>query len=246
MKIYFNLLIILFFIATPLNSIFSQEIEAKLSGTTSDQGFSVKDNTNKTLFRVLGQGNVGIGTSNPLKKLDVNGSIGWGTSNAFLNNDQGASIELRGSGTPYIDFSNDQISDYKARLILNSNNILQIDGSVGIGTANTNGYKLAVGGNIIAEEIVVKLKETWPDYVFNRGYKKTNLDELENYIQGNGHLPNMPTAEEISTQGVNVGDVQAKLLEKIEELTLYLIEQDKKIEKLENDVTVLKNKVDGE
>jgi hypothetical protein len=158
---------------------------------------------------------------------------------------RGASIELRGSGTPYIDFSNDLTSDYKARLILNSNNILQIVGNVGIGTDDTKGYKLAVGGNVVAEEVVVKLKQNWPDYVFHKDYKKTNLSELENYIHDNGHLPNIPDANEISSKGVNVGMVQAKLLEKIEELTLYLIDQNKKIEKLENDVSSLKKKVTG-
>jgi len=242
MKIYFNLLI-LFFTAIPLSSAFSQEIEAKLSGATSEQGFSVKDNANNTLFRVLGQGNVGIGTTNPLAKLDVNGSIGWGTSKAFLTDDQGASIELRGNGTPYIDFSNNSASDYEARLILNSNNILEIDGNVGIGTNNTNGYKLAIGGNVVAEEIVVKLKNNWPDYVFNENYKKTNLGELEKYISDNGHLPNIPNSDKISNDGINLGEMQAKLLEKIEELTLYLIEQNKKIEKLENDYQMLKEKM---
>jgi hypothetical protein len=232
-------------IVLPFNYMYSQT-QTKLNGTTSDQGFSIKDNLNNTLLKVTNDGNVGIGVTNPTKKLEVNGTLGWGGGNAFLNNDQGASIELRGTGTPYIDFSNDLTSDYKARLILNSNNILQIVGNVGIGTANTNGYKLAIGGNIIAEEVVVKLKQNWPDYVFHKDYKKTNLDELENYIYNNGHLPNIPDAKEISTQGVNVGEVQAKLLEKIEELTLYLIEQNKKIEKLENDMALLKKKVTGD
>ena len=229
----------------PFNYMNSQT-QTELNGTTTDQGFSIKDNLNNTLLKVTNNGNVGIGVTNPTKKLEVNGSIGWGGGNAFLNNDQGASIELRGTGTPYIDFSNDLTSDYKARLILNSNNVLEVDGNVGIGTANTNGYKLAVGGNVVAEEVVVKLKENWPDYVFHKDYKKTNLDELENYIHENGHLPNIPDAKEVDKEGINVGEVQTKLLEKIEELTLYLIEQNKKIEKLENDVAVLKKKMTGD
>ena len=245
MKISYCCFAIFLMIIFPFNYINSQT-QTKLNGTTSDQGFSIKDNLNNTLLKVTNDGNVGIGVTNPTKKLEVNGSIGWGAGNAALTGDQGASIELRGTGTPYIDFSNDLTSDYKARLILNSNNILEVDGNVGIGTANTNGYKLAVGGNVVAEEVVVKLKENWPDYVFSKNYKKTNLDELENYIHEKGHLPNMPDAKEISTQGVNVGEVQAKLLEKIEELTLYLIDQNKKIEKLENDVAALKKKVAGD
>jgi len=245
MKISYSCFAIFLLIVFPFNYIFSQT-QTKLSGTPSDQGFSIKDNQNNTLLKVTNDGNVGIGVTNPAKKLEVNGTIGWGGGNAFLNNDQGASIELRGSGMPYIDFSNDLTSDYKARLILNSNNILQIVGNVGIGTDDTKGYKLAVGGNVVAEEVVVKLKQNWPDYVFHKDYIKTNLDELENYIHDNGHLPNIPDANEISNKGVNVGEVQAKLLEKIEELTLYLIDQNKKIEKLENDVAVLKKKVTGD
>lgn len=245
MKISYYIITLLLIIL-PLNSMFSQEIEAKLSGNTSSQGFSVKDNLNTTLLRVTGQGFVGIGTINPLMKLQVNGSLGWGTTNAVLRTDQGASIELRGDGTPYIDFSNNSVSDYNVRLILNQNNILEIDGDVGIGTPTTNGYKLAVAGNVVAEEIVVKLKGNWPDYVFNEKYEKLEIKELENYISENGHLPKIPDAEKVRKEGINISEIQAKLLEKIEELTLYLIEQDKKIEKLENDYELLKKKIDSD
>jgi len=162
-----------------------------------------------------------------------------------LGTDQGASIELRGIGTPYIDFSNDSVSDYNARLILNKNNTLEIDGNVGIGINSTHGYKLAVAGNVIAEEIVVKLKEDWPDYVFNKNYKQPKIDELENYIYNNRHLPGIPDAEEISKKGINVGEIQIRLLQKIEGLTLYIIDQNKKIEKLENDYEILKKKINS-
>jgi hypothetical protein len=238
-------IISLLLIILPLNYVFPQEIEAKLSGNTSGEGFSVKDNLNNTLFRITGEGNVGIGTTNPLRKMQVNGALGWGTTNAVLQTDQGASIELRGDGSPYIDFSNNLVSDYNVRLVLNRNNILEIDGNVGIGTSNANGYKLAVGGNVIAEEIVVKLKENWPDYVFNKNYEKPKLKELENYILDNGHLPKIPNSENVSKEGINIGEIQIKMLEKIEELTLYLIEQDKKLEKLENDYELLKKKFDS-
>lgn len=235
----------LLLIIIPLNSLMSQEIEAKLSGDTPNQGFSVKDNLNNTLLRVTGQGNVGIGVTNPFRKLQVNGSFGWGTTNAVLNTDQGASIELRGNGTPYIDFSNDSVSDFNARLILNKNNTLEIDGVVGIGTNTTNGYKLAVAGNIIAEEIVVKLKENWPDYVFNKDYKKPKLSYLESYIHNKRHLPDIPDVEEINNSGINIGEIQTKLLKKVEELTLYIIDQNKKIEKLEKDYELLKKKINS-
>ncbi len=237
-------LIAFLLVIAPLNFMFSQEIEARLGGNTTSQGFSVKDNLNNTLLRVTGQGNVGIGTISPIRKLDVNGSIGWGTTNAVLQTDQGASIELRGNGIPYIDFSNDPTSDYDVRLMLNSNNILEIDGDVGIGTDNTNGYKLAVAGNLVAEEIVVKLRQNWPDYVFKKDYEKPNINELENYINDNGHLPNIPDEQKVGKEGINVGEMQVTLLEKIEELTLYIIEQHKKIDRLEKDYDMLKKKID--
>jgi hypothetical protein len=234
----------LLLILVPLNSVFPQKAETKLTGATSEEGFSIK-NQNNTLLKVTNEGNVGIGTTNPTKKLEVNGSIGWGTSKASLESDHGASIELRGNGNPYIDFSGSPSTDYNVRLILQPNNVLGINGNVGIGTNNTNGYKLAIAGNAIAEEIVVKLKENWPDYVFHRDYKKISVDELENYIHNNGHLPNIPDAKEINRNGINVGEVQMRLLEKIEELTLYLIDQNKKIVKLEDDVEQLKKKIEG-
>ena len=242
MKKYIYNFATIFFIFIPIAIAYPQEIEATLSGSTSNQGFSIKDNNNTTLFRVLGDGKVGIGVSNPSSNLEVKGSFGWGNTGAALNTDQGASIELRGNGTPYIDFSNDQ-SDYKIRLLLDNDNVLGIyGGSVGIGTSNTNGYKLAVTGSIIAEEIVVKLQQDWPDYVFKDNYKRLSLSELANYISINKHLPDIPNTADISNNGIKIGEMQAKLLEKIEGLTLYILDQDKKIEKLKNDYEQLKKK----
>jgi hypothetical protein len=88
MKIIYCFTIFLL-VGIPLNYVFSQKAETKLNGTTSDQGFSIKDNLNNTLLKVTNDGNVGIGVTNPTKKLEVNGTIGWGGGNAFLNNDQG-------------------------------------------------------------------------------------------------------------------------------------------------------------
>lgn len=240
MKIRYYLITLLL-VVLPLDLTFSQENVSKLSEISSDDGFSIKNNSNNTLLKVTPQGNVGIGTTNPIKKLQVNGDIGWGTTNAVLRTDQGASMELRGWGKPYIDFSNNEFSDYDVRLIL-TNNILEIVGNVGIGTDDTHGYKVAIDGNVVAEEIVVKLKNNWPDYVFNDSYLKPDLGKLEKYIKKNRHLPNIPTTEDVCNNGINIGEMQTKLLEKIEELTLYIIEQDKKIEKLEKDYGLLKKK----
>ncbi len=106
-------------------------------------------------------------------------------------------------------------------------------GNVGIGTKNPKGYKLAVAGNMVAEEILVKLSSKWPDYVFHEEYALPGLNEVENYINQNKHLPDIPSEEEVLTEGINLGDMQNKMLKKIEELTLYLIEQNKRLGILE-------------
>ncbi len=99
-------------------------------------------------------------------------------------------------------------------------------GSVGIGTINTQGYKLAVAGNIIAEEVKVKLQGQWPDYVFGKDYPLISLTETQKYIQENKHLPEVPSAKEMEKNGINLSEMNMLLLKKIEELTLHLIEQD--------------------
>ena len=107
----------------------------------------------------------------------------------------------------------------------------------------TGGYKLAVAGNIIAEKVRVKLQSSgWPDYVFNSGYELPTLKETEQFINTNKHLPGVPSAAIIEKEGLDLGDGQAVLLKKIEELTLHLIEMDKKIEKLAAENETLKKK----
>ncbi|MCG8311535.1 MAG: LamG domain-containing protein [Cytophagales bacterium] len=120
------------------------------------------------------------------------------------------------------------------------NNIYCDGENIGIGTYETKGYKLAVAGKIIAEEVKVALQTNWPDHVFDEKYKLNNLTYLENYIKTNKHLPNIPNAEFVAKEGYNLGEMDSKLLEKIEELTLYLIEQNKRTELLIKEVELLK------
>ena len=110
--------------------------------------------------------------------------------------------------------------------------LLEIDGKVGIGTDDTKGYKLAVAGNVIAESIKVQLSTAWPDYVFAKSYKLPALAEIEKFINENGHLPGIPIASEVKASGIDLGEMNAKLLQKIEELTLHLIRQQKEIDEL--------------
>lgn len=109
------------------------------------------------------------------------------------------------------------------------------NGKVGIGVVNTLAdYKLAVSGKIICEELKVKLVGNWPwpDYVFKHDYQLPSLKQVDEYIQANNHLPDMPTAKEVTENGVNVGEMNALLLKKVEELTLYLISMEKEMDQL--------------
>lgn len=108
------------------------------------------------------------------------------------------------------------------------------NGSVGIGTTSmaTTGFKLFVEGGILARKIKVN-QSTWADFVFERGYPLLPLTDLEKFIKAYGRLPEVPSAKEVKANGIDLGDNQVMLLQKIEELTLYLIEQNKKMESQE-------------
>jgi len=93
-------------------------------------------------------------------------------------------------------------------------------------------YTLAVSGLINSKEVVVTPTAQWPDYVFEQNYQVTPLAEVEQFIKTNKHLPEIPSASEVKENGIQLGEMNAKLLKKIEELTLYLIQQQKEIEAL--------------
>lgn len=103
-------------------------------------------------------------------------------------------------------------------------------GAVGIGTINPAAYKLAVKGSIRAEEVVVETG--WSDFVFEEDYPLMPLSDLEQHIKARKHLPGIPPESEIAKDGVKLGEMQSKLLQKIEELTLYIIDLRKEIDQL--------------
>lgn len=107
-------------------------------------------------------------------------------------------------------------------------------GEVGIGTVNPNGYKLAVNGSIRAKSM--DIESGWADFVFADDYNLLSLEDLEVFIQTENHLPDVPTEEYILENGANIGDTQVLLLQKVEELTIYIIELNKRISELENEL----------
>ncbi|MEO7423815.1 MAG: hypothetical protein ABI036_01435 [Fibrobacteria bacterium] len=118
---------------------------------------------------------------------------------------------------------------------------LDINGNVGIGTTTAPAERLEVSGKVKATDFIatnsIKIKN-WtidaPDFVFEKGYKVRSLQEVERHIRSRKHLPEMPSAEEFKDKGVDILEMNYKLLQKVEELTLYAIEQEKRIKKLES------------
>jgi len=112
--------------------------------------------------------------------------------------------------------------------------------AIGMGTyAIPTGAKLAIGGKVVAKEIEVTLTGMPPDFVFNSDYKLASLYDVENFVNTNKHLPGVPSASEMTTNGVNVGDMNMTLLQKVEELTLYMINLQKENDALKSRVSQL-------
>jgi hypothetical protein len=113
---------------------------------------------------------------------------------------------------------------------------LHVNGDLMVGSGKpATGYKLSVNGKIIAEEVKVQLNAYWPDYVFEKNYQLPSIRSLQNYIETNKHLPNIPAAKLVEKDGLSLGDMQTRMMEKIEELTLYIIDLQKQIDELKKE-----------
>ncbi|MCL6220763.1 hypothetical protein [Zunongwangia pacifica] len=121
------------------------------------------------------------------------------------------------------------------------NGKVNITESLGIGTPGSDSWKLAVNGKIRAKEI--KVETGWADFVFYDTYMLPSLEEVEDHIKKKGHLKNIPSAEEVEKNGILLGEMNAKLLQKIEELTLYVIAQNKTNKEQQEEITALKKQL---
>jgi hypothetical protein len=117
-------------------------------------------------------------------------------------------------------------------------------GQVGINTTNpATGYELSVNGQVICEELVVELSGNWPDYVFDESYRPMPLEELEAAIKKDKRLPGVPSAKEVETKGISIGEMQRQTMAKIEELTLYIIEQDRRLKAQQEEIRALRAQI---
>jgi hypothetical protein len=211
------------------------------SGTTALQIRTYNSGTLTEALRIEGNGNVGIGTTIPRGKFDIDGP-----GDIYLSDDidNGTAQRLYLPGDIHVSpWSGSDISYVHARRSTGSGTValrfrtsyngntvepmhIEGNGNIGIGTLNPD-QKLTVKGIIHSEEVRVDMTVPGPDYVFEKDYDLLPLSELENYITQNKHLPEVPSAKQMEAEGLNLKEMNLLLLKKVEELTLHLIEQNK-------------------
>lgn len=182
---------------------------------------------------VLNNDNVGIGTTSPNAKLHIATNTASGTSDVL--NQYTWSSDLVNWGLRFEQQFNASFSRIQYNWIMKAGTSSDVpmmsfvNGLVGIGTQSPD-QKLTVNGTIHAKEIKVDLSVPAPDYVFKKSYKLKSLSEVAKYVALNKHLSEIPSAKVMEQNGVNVSELNMKLLQKVEELTLYLIEKDKQLD----------------
>ena len=216
---------------------------------SSNIAFSIEGNKN-----ALFNGNVGIGTTEAKEKLDIRGNIYinsgvndnrifWEGHNMTMGTRSGSYshnvFSLKPGGATqgklfsvFDMYDANSKSDHQRKIRIHSSGTSYFNGgNVGIGTTDTKGFELGVNGKIAATEVKVATYSNWADFVFKKDYHLPTLKEVENHIKEKGHLKDIPSAKEVEKNGFFLGEMDSKLLQKIEELTLYTVAQEKEIKK---------------
>jgi hypothetical protein len=211
-------------------------------------------------MRIDLNGNIGIGTANPTQKLDINGNgIFNGAITSSIASDTGGHIQLvnsskNGNGIASTWMIYNMTGGYGNSLqfwaydnlscgggMCNNRFTIMDNGNVGIGLSNPLN-KLDVNGTIHSKEVKVDMTG-WSDFVFKKEYNLPTLEQVEKHIIEKGHLENIPSEKEVLENGINLGEMNAKLLQKIEELTLYMIEMKKENMEMKNENIEMKKEI---
>lgn len=214
-------------------------------GNWPDDRFNIlADSSNRGLI-IAANGNVGIDSvsaASPFATLTVDGTIGFPTVStpAMYIYPSGTSnpekrLIVHSPAFPeyglYYSDPGDQFVMKSSAADTTPSLVVDLDSNwVTIATDTPKpGYELSVNGQIVCEELLVEDSANWPDYVFKDDYALRPLAEVEQHIKERKHLPGVPTAADIGKEGIRVGDMQKRMMEKIEELTLYVIDQNKRL-----------------
>lgn len=229
-----------------------------IMGTSTNHPLTLMTNGNAR-FTINTAGNIGVGTNSPLAGLDVRNNSGSIIANSLFFYGSGTAPS---DGMPLARFTEAwgiRFDSPDPKWVLSSaqsvlvgfrpngqdwgSGNLFVQEKVGIGTTSPD-EKLTVKGKIHAEEIRIDLSVPAPDYVFEDDYELRSLEETEQYIKANKHLPEIPSAREMEANGVVLGEMNMKLLQKVEELTLHMIEINKQLSRLQEKNKELRKKID--
>jgi len=198
-------------------------------------GFRTK---NIERLTIAAAGNIGIGTITPTAQFHTTGSVRLAgltsdsTKTRVLVSDTSGNLFYRSA------------TSLTGRWQYAGGVVYDSADAIAIGTSNPQGYKLAVNGTAIFTKVKVKTAGTWPDYVFKKGYPLPDLKELEAYLAKYRHLPGIASEADVQKDGIDVGDEQAALLKKVEELTLYLIDENKALKQQNQQLSEQKTRMD--
>ncbi len=228
-------------------------LDVKGNGTSSATNtFLLRNSLGDTLLRMRDDGRLGVGYNSNSYGRTLN--LGGSGVNFYVANEAAFGGAIFPTDTSLVLWSNSGANNY---LVLQPswgntgigtytpNAKFHVNGSMLIGNNSSRvaaGYSMSVDGKIMCEELKVQLSTAWPDYVFDDAYKLMPLTDLEATIKQQKHLPNIPSSAQVgAANGIELGEMNRKLLEKIEELTLYIIQINKEKEQMEKRVSKLES-----